>query len=63
MEIRGYNITKNISLHTSPEEMFYIIPTVCTRKLDLRQDFSWIAYILAIKWLNFSVGIRYVKRF
>jgi hypothetical protein len=63
MIIRDLNITKSISLHTSPENMFYIIPTLCTHKLDMRQGFSFISYLLAIKWLNFSVGIRYTKRF
>lgn len=67
MKIKEKRITKNISAHTSPEQMFYIIPTLCTNMLDMSEfggalgKWSW-RYLIAIKWFKWSVGISFKKR-
>ena len=68
MKIRNKNITKNIWVSLGPENMFYLVPTLCFHKLDLsHKEYlpttikPYINYLIAIKWLKGSIGINFKR--
>ena len=66
MKIRNKNITKNIWVSLGPENMFYLVPTLCFHKLDLsHKEYlltkPYISYLIAIKWLKGSIGINFKR--
>lgn len=64
--LKNYNfiLTKKISLHFGEEGLCYLIPTIGFQKLDWRKitKDDKISYLVAIKWLNRSLGILIQKK-
>ena len=59
--MKNHNIllTDKISLHFGEESSWYLIPTICFQKLDLRSicSLNYVEYLFAIKYLKVSCGI------
>ena len=59
LKIFDISLTDKISLHFGEESSWYLIPTICFQKLDLRSicSLNYVEYLFAIKWLKVSCGI------